>query len=48
MAWASDTPTIVFDPYWRFAAQRLAMYYQRLADLSALVRLIQFCRPTIG
>ncbi|SCB45358.1 hypothetical protein GA0061098_101130 [Bradyrhizobium shewense] len=26
------TPTIVFDTYWRFAAERLAMYYRRLAD----------------
>lgn len=26
------TPTIVFDAYWRFAAERLAMYYRRLAD----------------
>ncbi|MGJ5134125.1 nucleotide kinase domain-containing protein [Bradyrhizobium oligotrophicum] len=26
------TPTIVFDTYWRFAAERLAMYYRRLSD----------------
>jgi hypothetical protein len=26
------TPTIVFDTYWRFAAERLAMYYRRHAD----------------
>src|SRR6185312_7493578 len=26
------TPTVVFDTYWRFAAERLAMYYRRLAD----------------
>lgn len=25
-------PTEVFDSYWRFAAERLAMYYRRLAD----------------
>jgi hypothetical protein len=26
------TPTIVFDTYWRFAAERLAMFYRRYAD----------------
>lgn len=26
------TPTIVFDTYWRFAAERLAMFYRRLAE----------------
>lgn len=26
------TPTDVYDTYWRFAAERLAMYYRRLAD----------------
>jgi hypothetical protein len=26
------TPTIVFDTYWRFAAERLAMFYRRLTD----------------
>ena len=26
------TPTIVFDTYWRFAAERLAIFYRRYAD----------------
>jgi hypothetical protein len=26
------TPTIVFDTYWRFAAERLAMFYRRYSD----------------
>jgi alpha-glutamyl/putrescinyl thymine pyrophosphorylase clade 1 len=26
------TPTIVFDTYWRFAAERLAMFYRRYTD----------------
>jgi hypothetical protein len=26
------TPTVVFDTYWRFAAERLAMFYRRYAD----------------
>lgn len=26
------TPTVVFDTYWRFATERLAMLYRRLAD----------------
>jgi hypothetical protein len=26
------TPTIVFDTYWRFAAERLAMFYRRFSD----------------
>ena len=28
---ASPNPTVVFDTFWRFAAERLAMYYRRLA-----------------
>lgn len=26
------TPTVVFDTYWRFAAERLAMFYRRYSD----------------
>ena len=26
------TPTVVFDTYWRFASERLAMFYRRLSD----------------
>ena len=26
------TPTVVFDTYWRFAAERLAMFYRRYGD----------------
>ena len=26
------TPTVVFDTYWRFAAERLAMFYRRYTD----------------
>jgi hypothetical protein len=26
------TPTVVFDTYWRFAAERLAMFYRRCSD----------------
>jgi hypothetical protein len=26
------TPTIVFDTYWRFAAERLAIFYRRYTD----------------
>lgn len=29
---SSLTPTEVFDSYWKFAAERLAIYYRRLAD----------------
>src|SRR5262249_39285736 len=29
---ARMTPTIVFDTYWRFAAERLAMFYRRSRD----------------
>ena len=29
------TPTVVFDYYWRFAAERLAIYYRRLKGLPA-------------
>jgi hypothetical protein len=28
------TPTVVFDTYWRFAAERLAMFYRRYSDPS--------------
>lgn len=28
---ATPNPTVVFDTFWRFAAERLAMYYRRLA-----------------
>lgn len=26
------TPTVVFDTYWRFAAERLAMFYRRYGE----------------
>jgi hypothetical protein len=26
------TPTVVFDTYWRFAAERLAMFYRRYSN----------------
>src|SRR5262249_13057268 len=29
---ARMTPTVVFDTYWRFAAERLAMFYRRYSD----------------
>jgi hypothetical protein len=29
---APMTPTVVFDSYWRFAAERLAMFYRRYSD----------------
>lgn len=32
---ASPKPTVVFDTFWRFAAERLAMYYRRLAGEAA-------------